>query len=126
MSFASHKLVKVLAVIIIVLVVLQYSYTSIFESRWIEPFFLFNSSFLAKHHNYVLGDQLIASVERNSSNSSESQVRINKSFKLSRQQQSWPTSRFRSQCETCLPKIQHSEMNRFFIGNWITRQARSN
>lgn len=71
MSVASPRLVKILAVIVIALIILQYSYTTFFESHWIEPLFIFNSSFLAKHHNYLLGNRLANNSEKTLLNSSE-------------------------------------------------------
>lgn len=71
MSVASPRLVKILAVIVIALIILQYSYTTFFESHWIEPLFIFNSSFLAKHHNYLLGNRLVNNSEKTLLNSSE-------------------------------------------------------
>uniref|UniRef100_A0A1B6HUM2 Beta-1,4-N-acetylgalactosaminyltransferase n=1 Tax=Homalodisca liturata TaxID=320908 RepID=A0A1B6HUM2_9HEMI len=68
MSVASPRLIKVLALIVIILIVLQYSYTTFFEAHWIEPLFIFNSSLLARHHIYVLP---MNSSDRGSANSSE-------------------------------------------------------
>ncbi|KAG8276962.1 hypothetical protein J6590_052880 [Homalodisca vitripennis] len=71
MSVASPRLIKVLALIVIILIVLQYSYTTFFEAHWIEPLFIFNSSLLARHHIYVLP---MNSSDRGSANSSETLI----------------------------------------------------
>ena len=71
MSILPPRLVKVLVIIVVALIVLQYSYTTIFESHWIDPLFVFNSTLMAKHHVYILGSRSLNSTDRNNYTSSE-------------------------------------------------------
>ncbi|XP_054267667.1 beta-1,4-N-acetylgalactosaminyltransferase bre-4-like [Macrosteles quadrilineatus] len=74
MSLASPRAVKALALVVVVLIVLQYTYTTFFESRWIEPLFIFNSSLLGKNHIYVFPGHMINNSDKSNANSSETQV----------------------------------------------------
>lgn len=82
MSLASPRVVKALALVVVVLIVLQYTYTTFFESRWIEPLFIFNSSLLAKNHIYVFPGHMINNSDKSNASSSETQVGFRFPFKV--------------------------------------------
>uniref|UniRef100_A0A1B6D717 Beta-1,4-N-acetylgalactosaminyltransferase n=1 Tax=Clastoptera arizonana TaxID=38151 RepID=A0A1B6D717_9HEMI len=73
MNAPPTRFIKIFLFVILVIVVVQYIYTSIYESRWIEPLFVYNSSLVAKNHIYVLGGRSTNISDRlmNSANSSE-------------------------------------------------------
>lgn len=66
MSLLSTRLLKVLLVLVLAFIVLQYSYTTIFEARRIDPLFLVNSSLLARNQFFFMKNRSNYAASKNS------------------------------------------------------------
>ncbi|XP_075211488.1 beta-1,4-N-acetylgalactosaminyltransferase bre-4-like isoform X3 [Lycorma delicatula] len=66
MSLLSPRLLKVLLLLVLAFIILQYSYTTIFEARRIDPLFIVNSSLLARNQFFFMKNRSNYAINKNS------------------------------------------------------------